>query len=266
MPFSSPFAQQRRTDSLALCLRQKSASVAQWLRLPGTTAVPECASIRYWDRAGRHQVSLDLAPVLFVHGYAGTEHIWAPMRSALTDAGFGCLIALRYNAFRADIHQIADWLVQQAGRSMDVIGVPRVHLIGHSMGGLVVRDAVQHRGLAGLASTAVTIATPHSGTRLARFVPGPAARQMRPGSSFLADLDDARTDDRTRWVTVHGGADRVVPAGPRPFGADAAEMVVMRESSAGHGSIARHPDVVSRIVAELLKSETVTAPAFSLVA
>ena len=266
MPLFQPFVQQRGTDSMALSLRHKGASVAQWLRFPGTTALPECASIRYWDRAPRLPVSLDLAPVLFVHGYAGTDHIWSPLRSALTDAGFGCLIALRYNAFRADIGQIADWLVQQAHRSMEVTGVPGVHLIGHSMGGLVVREAVQHRGLAGLAVTAVTIATPHTGTRLARFVPGPSARQMRPGSAFLDKLNNARTDDRTRWIAVHGGADRVVRAGSGTFGAAASEMIAMRESSAGHGSIARHPEVVARIVAELLTSETPVAPAFSLVA
>ena len=57
--------------------------------------------------------------VIFVHGYAGTEHIWGPLRSALTEAGFGCLIALRYNAFRADIHQIADWLVDWIARNVE---------------------------------------------------------------------------------------------------------------------------------------------------
>ncbi len=266
MPFSPPLVQQRRTDSMVHCLRQKGASVAQWLRLPGASAAPECASIRYWDRSASRRVSLDLAPVIFVHGYAGTEHIWGPLRSALTDAGFGCLIVLRYNAFRVDIHQIADWLVDQTHRSMGVTGASGVHLVGHSMGGLVVRDAVQNRGLAGLAKTAVTIATPHSGTKLARFVPGPAARQMRPGSTFLADLDNARTDGGTRWVAVHGGADRVVPAGSESFGGAASEVVPLRESSAGHGSIARHPDVVAHVVDELLKSEVVTAPVFSLAA
>jgi triacylglycerol esterase/lipase EstA (alpha/beta hydrolase family) len=266
MALSAPFVQQRHADSMAHCLRQKGASVAQWLRLPGTAAAPECASIRYWDRPVTRRVSLDLAPVIFVHGYAGTEHIFRPLRSALTDAGFGCLVALRYNAFRTDIRQIADWLVQQAQRSMDVTGVPGVHLIGHSMGGLVVREAVQNRGLGGPARTAVTIATPHSGTKLARLVPGPAARQMRPGSAFLAGLTGDRPHGKTRWVAVHGGADRVVPEEAGVFGGRATEVIALRESSAGHGSIARHPEVVSQIVAELLKSEVVTAPVFSLAA
>ncbi len=266
MPISPPFGQHRLTSSMAHSLRDKGTSVAQWLRLPGSTAAPECASIRYWDRPVGRRLSRDLAPVIFVHGYAGTEHIWGPLRSALTDAGFGCLIALRYNAFRADIHQIADWLVQQAHRSMGVVDAPGVHLIGHSMGGLVIRDAVQNRGLAGLAYTAVAIATPHSGTKLARFVPGPAARQMRPGSAFLAGLAGGATAGKTRWVAVQGGADRVVPEGSGTLGTVGPEVIDLRESSAGHGSIARHPAVVARIVDELLASEVVAPQVLSLAA
>ncbi|HEY5841196.1 MAG TPA: alpha/beta fold hydrolase, partial [Mycobacterium sp.] len=156
-------------------LRQRGISVAQWLRLPGTAEAPECAAIRYWEeptpiRQHLPRIASRRSPVFFVHGYAGTEHIWGPLRDALTEAGFDHLIALRYNAFRADIHQIADWLVGQVNRSLQTTGASGVHLIGHSMGGLVVRDAVQNRGLADLADTAVTMATPHSGARLARFV------------------------------------------------------------------------------------------------
>ena len=261
----------RPIASMTRTLRLRSASVAQWLRLPGTAGTPDCASIRYWNEPvpnARAACRLDgeRAPVLFVHGYAGTEHIWGPLRDALTQAGFGHLIALRYNAFRSDIHEVADWLVDQAHRSMQTAGAESVHLIGHSMGGLVVRDAVQNRGLADRTSTAVTIATPHAGSRLARFVPGPSARQMRPGSDFLAALAHRHGSSRTRWVTVHGGADRVVPV---EFGElDVADcgVLTVRESAAGHGSIARHPQVISAIAAELMRSEAQAAKAFSLAA
>ena len=261
-PFTADRNEHRGSMARSLC--RKGVAVAQWLNLPGTAGTPDCASIRYWDRPERVADPFDRSPVLFVHGYAGTEHIWRPLRAALADAGFGCLIALRYNAFRADIHQVADWLVDQARRSMEATGVGNVHLIGHSMGGLVVRAAVQTRGLAGMANTAVTIGTPHAGAKLARFVPGPAAQQMRPGSAFLADLGTQRRDGRTRWVTVHGGADRVVPSSSGQFDDDT--PVTVRQASAGHGSIARHPEVVARIVSELLRSETLAHESFSLAA
>ena len=125
--------------------------------------------------------------------------MWAPLRAALAQAGFTELVYLHYNTFRADIHRVADWLVDLAHKSMRATGAGGVHLIGHSMGGLVVRDAVLSRGLAGFAGTAVTIATPHAGAPLARFVPGPAARQMRPGPPF------SPTSPSAEWTSAPDG-------------------------------------------------------------
>jgi pimeloyl-ACP methyl ester carboxylesterase len=247
-------------------LQRKTAAIAQLVRIPGMTAPPDCASIRYWDRTVRTVDRRERSPVLFVHGYAGTEHIWAPLRAALTAAGFNCLVALRYNAFRADIHQIADWLVEQARGCMAASGTGSVHLVGHSLGGLVVRDAVQQRGLAGLALTAVTIATPHTGAALARFVPGPAARQMRPGSTFLAGLAGGRVDRQTRWVAINGGDDRVVPESSSVLDIRAADVRTVRQSATGHASVARHPAVISCITDELVRAEQQAEQSLSLVA
>jgi pimeloyl-ACP methyl ester carboxylesterase len=192
--------------------------------------------------------------VLLVHGYAGTEHMWHPLLAALAGAGFDQVVALRYNTFRADIHRVADWLVEQADRTMTACGAAGVHLIGHSMGGLVVRDAVQSRGLGDRARTAVTLATPHHGSPFARFVPGPCARQMHPGSDFLRSLASRRRGS-TRWIDIEGTADRVVATGPSPTDAD----LVQVRHRAGHRSITRHPDVVARIVDELTVTDDRTA-------
>lgn len=230
--------------------RHRTRCLARWLRLPGAAATPDCLSIRYWNRpeptvptgAPRR------TPVLLVHGYAGTEHTWHPLRSALHAAGFDHVIALRYNPFRADIREIADWLVDQAVRTMGACGGDGVHLVGHSMGGLVVRAAVQAGGLGDRARSAVTVATPHHGTRFARFVPGPGARQMHPGSAFLHELASGVRTGSTRWVDIAAAADRVVTAGDRP---SPGTMQV----PAGHRSITRHPDAVARIVDELVRVE-----------
>jgi triacylglycerol lipase len=229
-------------------------------------APPDCASIRYWDRSTRTAERHERSPGLFVHGDAGTEHIWGPLRSALAEAGFDCLVALRYNAFRTDIHQIADHLVDRALWSMDACGASSVHLVGHSLGGLVIRDAVQQRGLAGLARTAVTIATPHAGAALARCVPGPAARQMRPGSTFLAELAGGRIDRSTQWIAINGGADRVVREASSMLDIPAADVLTVRQPGAGHASVARHPDVVAFLVGALLRAEQQATTAFSLAA
>lgn len=106
-----------------------------------------------------------------------------------------------------------------------------VDVIGVSMGGLVARAAAA--GMTGDAPPApprlrirrlFTLGTPHRGARLAALVaPDAAARDMRPGSSYLAALDEAATTAeyelipyaRTRdgWV----GATRTAPPGEHPI-------------------------------------------------
>ena len=228
--------------------RHRAGCLARWLRLPGATTTPDCLSIRYWQRPDLigGSVTLRPTPVLLVHGYAGTEHMWHPLRAALAAAGFDHVMALRYNTFRSDIRSVADWLVEQAERTMSACGTLGVHLVGHSMGGLVVRAAVQSRGLGDRARTVVTLATPHHGTPLARFVPGPGARQMRPGSAFLRELAAGPGPSATRWVDIEAAADRVISADPSNSSVRVA---------AGHRTITRHPDAVARIVDELIRSE-----------
>jgi len=244
-------------------LRQRVAAATERLRQPAGRT-PACfVSIRYWDRRAS-QRHAELAPVLLVHGYGGSDRMWKPLRAELERAGFDCVIALQYNASRYGIPQIAEWLVDRAEQSMRATGIDRVHLVGHSLGGLVVREAVQRGGLAGLASTAVTIATPHLGAGLARFVPGPAARQMCPGSSYLAELDRQDPDRRTRWVAIAGVSDRVVRTSSAGFAA--AGLVTLRQRNAGHGSVARHPEVTAFIAGELLRAEAPVYQAFSLAA
>ena len=97
-------------------VRHHAGCRARWLRLPGTAAAPDCLSIRDRHRpdSATPAATPARAPVLLVHGYAGTEHMWHPLRAALAGAGFDQVIALRYNTFRTDIHRVADWLVEQA--------------------------------------------------------------------------------------------------------------------------------------------------------
>ncbi len=247
-------------------LRRRGAGVAQVLRMPASTFSPECAAIRFWDRTDEPSETPVRSPVLLVHGYASSPHMWAPLRAALAQAGFTELVYLHYNTFRADIHRVADWLVDLAHKSMRATGAGGVHLIGHSMGGLVVRDAVLSRGLAGFAGTAVTIATPHAGAPLARFVPGPAARQMRPGSAFLTDLAERRMDQRTRWVVIKGATDRFVPESSSILQGRSCAALDVRQHPGGHGSIARQPSVVSDVVSALMESENDAREGFSLAA
>lgn len=90
-----------------------------------------------------------------------------------------------------------------------------VHVIGHSMGGLVARRANQMR--VGMVDSTTCIATPHLGTPTALLAPwSESARQMRPGSDWLNELDDyshkvlGKDVDAVR-VNIRARLDAIVP-------------------------------------------------------
>jgi pimeloyl-ACP methyl ester carboxylesterase len=243
--------------------RSRSPELIEPHRSPRIAPPGGCTSVRYWDGPAGGFPPIDppdRQPVFLVHGFAGADHSWWALRSALAAAGFPIVIALRHNAFRIDINGVADWLVDHAERAMLVNGSTGVHLIGHSMGGLAVRAAVESRGLAGSATTAVTIATPHRGSGWARLMPGPAARQLRPGSEFLTGLDDPTEAHRPHWMNIYSADDRMVSVNsaalPQPasglLGARQMYFDQVQQESVGHRSILRHPRIVGQIISTLV--------------
>ena len=71
-----------------------------------------------------------------------------------------------------------------------------VNLIGYSMGGLVVREALRHAPHL-KARNIVLMHSPHRGSLNGLLLPLAACRDMRPGSAFLRRLDDAPWDRPT---------------------------------------------------------------------
>lgn len=157
-------------------------------------------------------------PVLLVHGYGANKSNWLFLTRYLDQAGFTRVHALNYNPFRADIPDLAQSCVARARELMDHLGVDRVHLVGHSLGGVIARYAVQVLGLEE-AGVVCTVASPHGGVRIARY--GSYLSEVSPLSSGLALRPDSptmtllRTSARpmsTRWVAYYSNLDLIVPA------------------------------------------------------
>jgi hypothetical protein len=191
-------------------------------------------------------------PVLLIHGYLGTTESWAPLVRALHGAGYANVFTFRYNSLAAGIPELATGLVDAATVAMEVSGRRSVHLVGHSLGGLVARYAVQRLGLAASARSVATIATPHQGTLCAAVAPGRAAAQMRPGHPMIAGLPALGDGDGVSWVVIYSDADRVVPPACARSGHPGSDVLLPGH---GHLGILRSPRVRHAIVRHLRAAE-----------
>ena len=230
-------------------LKELRAAGIGALQLPRALRRRGCEGIPYLaDRNTRY-------PVLLVHGYAATGSVWTPLRRALAEAGFGHIISLTYNSFATDPAAVSAELAHQALRALAAAGAPRVHLIGHSLGGLIVRSAVAASAALGArTASAVTIASPHRGVSLARIAPGRCARIMQRGRPPA--LPQPGTPRPVRWLAYYSDGDRVVPPAsarlddPR-YGA--ANLLI---PGCGHLTICRDARLIRSLVPELIRTET----------
>jgi len=125
-------------------------------------------------------------PVLLVHGYAHNESGWWVLDRRLRQAGFTSIHRLNYLPLGSGIPQLAERLAARVDEIRDLTGAERVHVIGHSMGGLLTRWYVQELGGDRRVDTVITLGSPHEGTLAAWLWPERTARDMRPGSSVIS--------------------------------------------------------------------------------
>ena len=125
-------------------------------------------------------------PVVLVHGYVCNRRLWDDTTPALRAQGH-TVLALNLEPVFASIDDYA-LLVEQAVHTLRKhTGQEQVALVGHSMGGLAIRAWMRAYGTA-QAACAITLGTPHAGTRIKTIVPTPNAVQMAWQSDWLQAL------------------------------------------------------------------------------
>jgi triacylglycerol lipase len=128
--------------------------------------------------------------VVLVHGFLERGSSFKPLKQRLEQRGLECLVPrLRPADARSGIECLARLLKEEIDREFGPD--EPVALVGFSMGGLVSRYYLQHLGGAERCTTLITLSSPHHGTAAAHLYFGEGARQMRPGSDFLAALQQS---------------------------------------------------------------------------
>jgi pimeloyl-ACP methyl ester carboxylesterase len=204
-------------------------------------------------------------PVVLVHGYRGSRATWSALERRLQDDGFPTVHAGARDAGDVDVHVLAERLVATCRSVLAESGAPRVHLVGHSLGGVVLRYAVHRLDLAQHVHTAVTIAAPHRGAPVARLGRVAVAADLRPGSPLCASLDLAARRDHVRWVALWSDRDVVVPPRSAQLTHPALEAENVLVPSQGHLSILSAPALLEHVSRRLDDAETGRPPVLSAV-
>jgi pimeloyl-ACP methyl ester carboxylesterase len=168
-------------------------------------------------------------PILLVHGLVDNRSIFTLLRRALRRRGFGRVITLNYSPLTQDVRDVAARLAALVEQTCEETGYERVHVVGHSLGGVVARYYVQRMGGDSRVHTLCTLGTPHAGTHAAKLWPGGVVRQLRPGSELMEELAAPAPNCRTRFVA---------------FWSDLDQLIVPQ-----HAAAIDHPDLQARNVA-----------------
>ncbi|SFK30501.1 lipase family alpha/beta hydrolase [Geodermatophilus ruber] len=203
-------------------------------------------------------------PVVLVHGFIDNHSIFAVMRRGLRRRGFAHVCSWNYSPLLGDVARGARDLGAHLERICEQTGHDRVHVVGHSLGGLIARYHLQRQGGDRWMESLVTLGTPHQGTLLAHLVPSPLIRQLRPGSRVLRELDEPAPGVRTPVTAIYSDLDQVVlptTAGRCDHPHLRVRNVLVR--GVGHMSLPFHRSVVDEVAATLagLRPHGGTAPA-----
>jgi triacylglycerol esterase/lipase EstA (alpha/beta hydrolase family) len=147
--------------------------------------------------------------LLLVHGFVCNRGLWNPWWPRLRAAGVPC-IALNLEPVFGSIDDYAPLIDAAVRRLSAATGQPPL-LVAHSMGGLAVRAWLRRYQADERMHAAVTVGSPHHGTRLGRFGLWANTQQMRELSAWLCRLAaDEPAQRYRRFTCFYSHCDNVV--------------------------------------------------------
>lgn len=187
-------------------------------------------------------------PILLAHGIVDNHTVFALMRRQLLRRGFTRIHTFSYSPLTLDVRSTAQRMAAEVEALCEESGSDQIHIVGHSLGGLIARYYVQRLGGDERVHTCVTLGTPHQGTVAARLLPWPLVKQLRPESDLMDELAEPAPDCRTRFVAFYSDVDQLIVPQRRARIAHP-DLIAnnIRIRGVGHLSLPFHGDVVHRI-------------------
>lgn len=226
----------------------RAGSGQAWAAVQALSTIREVARVR-----------ADLLPVLpravagddvvvLVHGFLATAGVFRPLRHRL-ERDAGAQVASFSHAPGLGVRSIAEQLARIVER---IPHGTRVHLVGHSLGGIVARWYVHEMGGHERVAQTIAIATPFGGARLAERLRVFVGNDLHAASDVLTRLRDGGAQARhIPHLSIAGTEDRMVSPPERARFARG-EWVVL--DGRGHNQLLFDREAIDLVVERVIAS------------
>lgn len=230
-----------RADRLRFAFRYLGAEI---LSLLLTILARPVGWVRWGEQKERDEV-FGQEPVILLHGLFHNRGCWWWTALQLRRHGF-LVFPLNLQLWQAP--ELAVEALASKVEELIALGAERVHLVGHSMGGLIARAYLRRPERAARVGRCILLGTPNAGSRLAPLAVSPTGLLLLSGSEYLREFREDPLPDGVRLTAIYSRHDNLVIPGDsgRLEGAHNIELTEL-----GHTTLLYDPVAVETVIAEL---------------
>jgi len=148
-------------------------------------------------------------PILLLHGLFNNRASWFWFKWHLRKNGFNNIATINLSAWHNE-EVLTELVAKKVDELRHRLAVEKVHLVGHSMGGIIARNYLQLRGGASKVDRCVCLGAPHFGSKLTPFALSPLARVLIPGADFLQRLAAAPQPTGVKLTNIFSIKDNMI--------------------------------------------------------
>lgn len=214
----------------------------KWMGVEAISTLRECVAwpLDFTPNVPTPRTGEDV--VVLVHGFLATAGVFRPLRKRLDaeqihSATFTHLPGVGVKRIALSLAKLIDRIPRDA----------RVHIVGHSLGGLVARWYVEELGGHLRVAQTISLASPFGGAKAASMFPYFVGADLHPASELLAELRE-RASLHVPHTSIIGTADKVVfPVESAFF--EHGERIVLRHR--GHNTLLYDNEVAKIVLARV---------------
>ena len=148
-------------------------------------------------------------PVILVHGLYHNRATWLVFLRRLKKSGYTDVHTFQYNSWTADFDGVVAGLKKKLDSVLGADPARQAVLVGHSLGGLVIRAAAADPAYGARIVGMATLGAPHGGAELAFLGLGGLARSLTPDGAAIRSIRTIKDADCPK-LSVHTLTDDIV--------------------------------------------------------